>query len=538
MLDDSGKKSFLRHEHDVVFEKEEPLKLPEQGVTAFLGPDAAATSCGWRTFLACVGGALIILVGAGLYYVIPTAITLMHNIGGNRNSSNTTSAVDHPTFRMLPTGKLVEQKGLNSLEADANSGFHFLMSTGDGTTTTSANITARLGRVFRAVGPDFSGNEDVRALTPADLEGTAAMQDGSEAQGAVGDERLLWIDRYELGDGLPPFHWLHIGRSFSVFNREGVFFQKRFEKPLQAVSSLHKGCDKMFAPGCVNGCNDGYTSIKQVLDGTGTTNPPPTPACLQARSKRFTRPNFFSKSSKAYTKAWREFVKPGSAAIDIGANVGDTTLPMAILTGPKGKTVGIEALSKTARICAAQLGVNRLNTENAGYPKLHRLAVSATKDSGTMAMNVDCGGCNAGPQKTELWQGTKEEVPQRRLDNFIRDEYGEDFWKTVSFVKIDTEGYDKFLVRNLAGTVEGGAGTPLFKIHKPTLWVEWFDPYKKVPDGHEKDPVELNKVSQGSAELFAAIHSAGYKAYNPETRAEIKEGKNGEGVFDLLLLPA
>jgi len=207
---------------------------------------------------------------------------------------------------------------------------------------------------------------------------------------------------------------------------------------------------------------------------------------------------------------WTKWIVPGSHAIDIGANVGDTTIEMAIRAK---RTVAFEANPRAGIHCQTHALLN---------PQLditvHPVAVAP--DDGTMTLNVDCGGCNSGPVASQEWTGTnKIRVPQKRLDTFLLKEHGEDFLKKVTFIKIDTEGFDKTLLR---------AYKPLLNISKPTFWVEWFQPYWN----------RGKVVSAGSKDLFAAIHEIGYVPMNPETMTVVTDPRSSHGMDDLLLLPA
>jgi len=208
-------------------------------------------------------------------------------------------------------------------------------------------------------------------------------------------------------------------------------------------------------------------------------------------------------------RRWSKLIVPGSNVIDIGANVGDTTVEMAIRAG---RTIAFEAHPTTALITEAQAVINpKLNIT------VHPVAVADL--DGSMQLNVDCNGCNAGPVKTRMWAGAVIQVPQVRLDRFLLRQYGLEFFKGVSFIKIDTEGYDKTLLRVLK---------PLLAIHRPKIWAEWFDPYWK-----KGGP---NSISAGSRDLFAAISEIGYVPVHPVSRHTLTP-ENKNGVEDLLLLP-
>lgn len=228
--------------------------------------------------------------------------------------------------------------------------------------------------------------------------------------------------------------------------------------------------------------------------------------CLQGETKAERRNHW----NRKLLSRWAKLIPPGSNAIDIGANIGDTTVEMAIRAK---ETVAFEANPKAALFCQTHSLLNpQLNI------KVQPIAVST--EDGTMQLNVDCGGCNSGPVQSREWVGTVISVPQKRLDKLLLHDYGEAWLKKLSFIKIDTEGFDKTLLRTYK---------PLLSISKPTFWVEWFDPYwhKGAKD----------EISEGSKDLFAAIHEIGYVPLNPAT-GKVVTPESRNGVPDLLLLPA
>jgi FkbM family methyltransferase len=230
-----------------------------------------------------------------------------------------------------------------------------------------------------------------------------------------------------------------------------------------------------------------------------------TVLCLKKESDR---QNLWTR--KAVSR-WAPWIEPGTNAIDIGGNIGDTSLEIALFAK---KTVAFEANPRAALHCMTH---SMLNPDL--HMKVHPVALSYV--DGTMDLNVDCGGGNSGPVESSKWIGeTILQVPQKRLDTFLLQEHGEDFLRNVSFIKIDTEGFDKTLLRTYK---------PLLKFSKPTFWVEWFNPY------HENNPPDL--VSAGSADLFSAIDEIGYVPYNPETM-QVVTPESRNGIPDLLLLPS
>lgn len=72
----------------------------------------------------------------------------------------------------------------------------------------------------------------------------------------------------------------------------------------------------------------------------------------------------------------RRLTLPGEVALDIGANIGATSLVLARAVGPSGKVVAFEPHPQTAILLRANLAANRL-----AMVGVQELALSDTEDS-------------------------------------------------------------------------------------------------------------------------------------------------------------
>jgi FkbM family methyltransferase len=151
--------------------------------------------------------------------------------------------------------------------------------------------------------------------------------------------------------------------------------------------------------------------------------------------------------------------RPGSTVLDIGANVGDWTLSIALRVGANGRVLAFEpvpyladAISKTSRI-------NRQN-----QVEVHNLALS--NEDGSAEFSVEqgnSGGSRLGPMSGDFSSIT---VPTRRLDSLLAERPDID---RIDFIKIDVEGFELQVLE--------GARTTLARFH-PALILE---------SGHEND---------------------------------------------------
>lgn len=204
--------------------------------------------------------------------------------------------------------------------------------------------------------------------------------------------------------------------------------------------------------------------------------------------------------SKRFVRRWEHWIEDGSNVIDVGANVGDNTIEMALRAK---HTVAIEASPKAMGLLKVNAGLNP-------WLKIDLHYVAIGDKDGTF---------------TNSWErvsmgGSDTEIPQRAFDKFLLEEYGEDFIKQISFIKISTEGFDKTIIR---------AYRPLLKIKQPVFYLEWHDPWWKGKEPHEIHP--------GSKDLFDAIAEIGYLAVNPNTGLILDGPESRNGTPDLILLP-
>jgi FkbM family methyltransferase len=66
----------------------------------------------------------------------------------------------------------------------------------------------------------------------------------------------------------------------------------------------------------------------------------------------------YGQYSEAEVNVLRAFIRPGDIAIDVGANIGDLTLPMAQLAGETGRIYAIESHAETFNMLCSNLALN------------------------------------------------------------------------------------------------------------------------------------------------------------------------------------
>ncbi len=187
---------------------------------------------------------------------------------------------------------------------------------------------------------------------------------------------------------------------------------------------------------------------------------------------------------------YKKYIKQGDFVIDIGAHTGDTTVPIALACGKEGTVLGLEPNPHVFKILEQNATLNKDKTN------IKPLCIAATKEDGEFKFNYsDRSFCNGGFLTQIANQNHKHKyvlkIQGMNLENLLERDYQELLPK-LSFVKMDAEGYDKEILKNI---------TPLLKAHKPTVIAECIN---FLTDDEKK-------------ELFHVLADIGYKVYHRGT---------------------
>lgn len=183
---------------------------------------------------------------------------------------------------------------------------------------------------------------------------------------------------------------------------------------------------------------------------------------------------------------FKQFTPKNSFAIDIGSNSGDTTVPMALAAGKNGLVIGFDPNPHVFKIFEANAGLNKSKTNIVALP----YAITE-KDGEFFYASSEASFSNGGisdKQKSQHGSYTlKQKIKGINLPEYLEKNYSE-WLPKLSFIKIDTEGYDKEIILSIY---------PLIEKYKPVIVAECFSKSTKA----ERD------------ELFDTIASKGYDLY-------------------------
>ena len=183
---------------------------------------------------------------------------------------------------------------------------------------------------------------------------------------------------------------------------------------------------------------------------------------------------------------FKKFIKKGDLIIDIGANIGDTTVPMALAAGSSGITFGFDPNPYVFKILEVNASLNK-EKQNI-IPLLYAITV---KDEEFYYVSSEASFSNGAISPTKNSVHGKFIFPDKikgiNLFAFLEEPYNERL-KDFSFIKIDTEGYDKEIIKSIPDLIDK---------YKPTIIAESFG--ENTPE----EKVELyNVIAQHGYEIF------------------------------------
>jgi FkbM family methyltransferase len=183
---------------------------------------------------------------------------------------------------------------------------------------------------------------------------------------------------------------------------------------------------------------------------------------------------------------FRKYISEGDLAIDIGANIGDTTVPMGLCTGASGLTIGFDPNPYVFKILQKNASLNT------GRMKIDTVPCAISeKDEEFYFISSEASFGNGGISKEKDSSHGKFIYPEMikgvNLNDFLRENYA-NWMDKLSFIKIDTEGYDKEIIKSISN---------LLITYKPVIVAESF--------GKSSDLAKM--------ELYDVIERLGYDIY-------------------------
>ena len=217
-------------------------------------------------------------------------------------------------------------------------------------------------------------------------------------------------------------------------------------------------------------------------------------------------------------KAYSAIVKPGQTVLDIGANIGAHTLPLAGLVGEAGKVFAFEPTAFAVRKCAANMA---LNADLAARISLHQIMLVEKKGESLPAGVFSSWPLIEAEALHEKHRGRLMDTKGARtatLDEMV----AELKIDRIDFIKLDVDGYEY--------PVLAGARATLAR-YRPVIAME-LAPYVHAEHGHSLEEL----VSLLTASGYDLRHIDSHKPLSADAailRKLIPEG----GSINVLAIP-
>src|SRR5215471_4690154 len=226
------------------------------------------------------------------------------------------------------------------------------------------------------------------------------------------------------------------------------------------------------------------------------------PAPLDARGERLMFYGF------AVPQPALAFTPPGGVAIDVGANLGEWSVPLARAVGDEGGVLCIEPNPAIAAALEAMLRVNNL-----AQAEVLPVALAAQDGEGRLlAEREDTGRSRLSPADGTI------PVPLRRLDGIV----AERRLTRLDLLKIDVEGYERFVL--------AGASETLRRLRPAVI----FESGHETPDDRQAIAALFDELTY---DLVAVLHDYGALACSAGDYVEARGACAGTEARNILALP-
>lgn len=163
---------------------------------------------------------------------------------------------------------------------------------------------------------------------------------------------------------------------------------------------------------------------------------------------------------------WRKFIKPGSLALDIGANIGDTTVPIALAAGKDGLTLAFDPNPYVFRILELNASLNKDKTSIIPLPYAITPEDCEVTYNSSEASFAN-GGISVDGRSRHGRFSLEKKVKGVNLVRFLNSDYSS-WLPKLSLIKVDAEGFDVEILKSISS---------LIREYRPALVGEFFQKY-------------------------------------------------------------
>lgn len=166
---------------------------------------------------------------------------------------------------------------------------------------------------------------------------------------------------------------------------------------------------------------------------------------------------------------FKKILKKGDFVIDIGAHIGDSTIPMALAVGKEGTVLGFDPNPYVFKILEKNASLNKTLTN------IIPLNFAITTHEGDFFYNsseatYNNGGISESQQNKHGKYALADKVHGVNLERYLNELYSE-VLPNLTLIKVDTEGYDTEILKSIL---------PFIKKHRPNLIFECFPKLSKT----------------------------------------------------------
>jgi FkbM family methyltransferase len=214
---------------------------------------------------------------------------------------------------------------------------------------------------------------------------------------------------------------------------------------------------------------------------------------------------------------YKQFISKGDFIIDVGANEGDTTVPMALAAGVEGTTLGFEPNPHAFKILKVNAGYNKDKTN------ITPLNFAATAQDGEFTFgsgdpSYGNGGIVGFTHNRKRNTRYTFQVTGKNLEQYLKTNYAEKLSR-LTFIKIDAEGYDKEIIKTIPGIIDQ---------YRPYLVTECFGP------ATDQEKVELYDILTAKNYVLYRLTDFTLKGHTKITRGDMAVKKT----YDILAIPS
>jgi FkbM family methyltransferase len=172
---------------------------------------------------------------------------------------------------------------------------------------------------------------------------------------------------------------------------------------------------------------------------------------------------FFNRYEKAIGDLVRSLVKPGDVCIDVGANIGAITLKLAFAAGLDGRVFAVEPHPRMVDRLRANIELN-------GLRNISVIPYALSERTGTACLYAaESDYFHQGRSSLESSDGLTNKISIEKITGKILEK--QITKRPVKFLKIDVEGHDFIVLKELAAVIETDRPFLVFEYAKKR-WLE------------------------------------------------------------------